>query len=70
MSKARIKTYARVWDAIADTPEEAANLRMRAALMQQIAPNGGNNLQNGGKYLASGMMGLAGILAGMGLTGS
>ena len=37
MSKARIKTYASVWDAIADTPVEAANLRMRSALMQQIA---------------------------------
>ena len=36
MSKARIKTYASVWDAIADAPEEAANLRMRSALMQQI----------------------------------
>jgi predicted XRE-type DNA-binding protein len=29
--------YASVWDAIADTPEEAANLRTRAALMRQIA---------------------------------
>ena len=28
--------YASVWDAIADTPEEAANLRARAELMQQI----------------------------------
>jgi predicted XRE-type DNA-binding protein len=37
MSKARIKSDASVWDAIADTPEEAANLRMRSALMQQIA---------------------------------
>ena len=35
MSKA--KTYASVWDAIADTPEEAANLRARAELMQKIA---------------------------------
>jgi len=25
-----------VWDALADTPEEAANLRARAELMQQI----------------------------------
>ena len=37
MNKAKVKTYASVWDAIADTPEEAANLRMRSALMQQIA---------------------------------
>jgi len=32
-----VETYASVWDAIADTPEEAANLRARAALMRQIA---------------------------------
>jgi predicted XRE-type DNA-binding protein len=30
-------TYASVWDALADTPEQAANLRTRAELMQQIA---------------------------------
>jgi len=35
MNKARI--YASVWDALADTPEQAANLRARAELMQQIA---------------------------------
>ena len=29
--------YASVWDALADTPEQAANLRTRAKLMQQIA---------------------------------
>jgi predicted XRE-type DNA-binding protein len=29
--------YANVWDAIADTPEQAANLRSRAELMQKIA---------------------------------
>ena len=29
--------YASVWDALADTPEQAANLRTRAQLMQQIA---------------------------------
>lgn len=29
--------YACVWDAIADTPEQAANLRARAELMQKIA---------------------------------
>ncbi len=37
MSKA--ETYASVWDALADTPEQAANLRTRAELMQQIAAN-------------------------------
>lgn len=31
------ETYDSVWDAIADTPEQAANLRARAELMQQIA---------------------------------
>jgi predicted XRE-type DNA-binding protein len=31
------KTYANVWDAIADTPEQAANLRARAQLMEQLA---------------------------------
>jgi predicted XRE-type DNA-binding protein len=31
------ETYASVWDAIADTPEQAANLRARAELMQKIA---------------------------------
>ncbi|VTU17817.1 hypothetical protein E5CHR_02193 [Variovorax sp. PBL-E5] len=30
-------THASVWDAIADTPEQAANLRARAELMQKIA---------------------------------
>jgi len=35
--KKRSDTYANVWDAIADTPEQAANLRARAELMQQIA---------------------------------
>lgn len=29
--------YASVWDAIAETPEEAANLRARAELMRSIA---------------------------------
>jgi len=29
-------SYASVWDAIADTPEQAANLRARAELMQKI----------------------------------
>lgn len=31
------ETFASVWDAIADTPEEAANLRTRAELMMKIA---------------------------------
>jgi predicted XRE-type DNA-binding protein len=30
-------TYASVWDALADTPEQAANLQARANLMRQIA---------------------------------
>jgi len=33
----KTESYASVWDAIADTPEEAANLRARAELMRQIA---------------------------------
>jgi predicted XRE-type DNA-binding protein len=37
MKKATIETFSSVWDALADTPEEAANLRLRSALMQQIA---------------------------------
>ena len=37
MKKAKAGTYASVWDAIADTPEEAANLRVRSELMEQIA---------------------------------
>ena len=32
-----IETFTSVWDAIADTPEQAANLRARSELMQQIA---------------------------------
>ena len=35
MSKS--ETSASLWDALADTPEQAANLRARAELMQQIA---------------------------------
>ena len=31
------KEFASVWDALADTPEEAANLRVRSELMRQIA---------------------------------
>ncbi|AXI82781.1 XRE family transcriptional regulator [Xylella taiwanensis] len=32
-----IETFNSVWDALADTPEQAANLRARAELMRQIA---------------------------------
>jgi len=35
--KKRGNTYASVWDALADTPEQAANLQARANLMRQIA---------------------------------
>ncbi len=31
-----VESYSSVWDAIADTPEEAANLRARSELMRQI----------------------------------
>ena len=37
MTRQKVESYASVWDAIADTPEQAANLRARAELMQQIA---------------------------------
>jgi predicted XRE-type DNA-binding protein len=37
MKKTKPKKYTRVWDAIADTPAQAANLRARAELMRQIA---------------------------------
>jgi predicted XRE-type DNA-binding protein len=33
----RANKFASVWDAIADTPEEAASLKLRAELMEQIA---------------------------------
>lgn len=32
----KIETYDNVWDAIADTPLEAANMRAKAELMRQI----------------------------------
>jgi predicted XRE-type DNA-binding protein len=35
--KTKAKSYTSVWDALADTPEQAANLRARADLMRQIA---------------------------------
>ena len=37
MKNPKAGTYASAWDAIADTPEEAANLRVRSELMEQIA---------------------------------
>ena len=36
MRKIKTERYDSVWDAIADTPEQAANLRARAELMRQI----------------------------------
>lgn len=36
MRKIKSEHYDSVWDAIADTPEQAANLRARAELMRQI----------------------------------
>ncbi len=37
MTKAKVEEFTSVWDALADTPAEAANLRLRSALMRQIA---------------------------------
>lgn len=36
MSKKKIEGFSSVWDAIADTPEEAVNLRVRSELMDKI----------------------------------
>lgn len=36
MTKKKIESYDSVWDAISDTPEEAANLRLRSELMDKI----------------------------------
>jgi predicted XRE-type DNA-binding protein len=36
MSEVEMKEFANVWDAIADTPEEAANLTLRSDLMDEI----------------------------------
>jgi predicted XRE-type DNA-binding protein len=33
----KVKSYGSVWDALADSPQQAANLRARAELIQQIA---------------------------------
>jgi len=37
MKKIKSESYDSVWDAIADTPAQAANLRARTELMRQIA---------------------------------
>jgi predicted XRE-type DNA-binding protein len=36
MKKLKCEEFASVWDAIADTPEEAANLSLRSELMHEI----------------------------------
>ena len=36
MTKSKIDSYTSVWDAISNTPEEAANLRLRSELMDKI----------------------------------
>lgn len=36
MKKLKIEKFDSVWDAIADSPEEAANLRLRSDLMDEI----------------------------------
>ena len=37
MSKTKTERFASVWDALADTAEDAANLKVRAELMRKIA---------------------------------
>ena len=37
MTRTKIESYASVWDALAESSEEAANLKVRAELMQKIA---------------------------------
>lgn len=36
MNPTETQSFASVWDAIADTPDEAANLRLRSELMDKI----------------------------------
>jgi predicted XRE-type DNA-binding protein len=36
MSEIETETYASVWDALADTPQQAANLQTRTELMRKI----------------------------------
>ena len=43
MTESSSKTYASVWDALADSPEDATNLRLRAELMEKIAELIGDN---------------------------
>jgi predicted XRE-type DNA-binding protein len=35
-TKPHVEKFSNVWDALADTPEEAENLRLRSELMDQI----------------------------------
>ncbi len=37
MTNTPVETFASVWDAITDTPEEAANLRIRSELIDKIS---------------------------------
>lgn len=37
MTQPKMESYASVWDALTDTPEEAANLRLRSELMGKIS---------------------------------
>ncbi|MCP5449767.1 MAG: XRE family transcriptional regulator [Gammaproteobacteria bacterium] len=37
MNDTTTETFANVWDALADTPQETANLKVRSELMSQIA---------------------------------
>ena len=39
----KAESYASVWDALADTPEQAANLKARAEMMQKIVARLKNN---------------------------
>ena len=36
MTKPKTNSYTSVWDAVTDTPEKAANLRLRSELMDKI----------------------------------
>ena len=41
MKKKAVNRYDSVWDALTDTPEQAANLRARTELMQKTWPSDG-----------------------------
>ena len=49
-----IHSFKSVWDALANTPEQAANLRARSGLMRQITEvieeNGWTQMEAGAKY--------------------